>query len=64
MSDSVNVFTDSFTMHLNFSSENILHFVRNPESHGIGMWDSIPSLGAGFCKAAVNQQEFHRVILV
>lgn len=64
MSDSVNVFTDSFTVPLNFSSEDILHFVRNPEIHGTEMWVGIPSLGAGFCKAAVNQQEFHKVILV
>lgn len=64
MPDSVNLFTDSLTVPLNFSSENILYFVRNPESYGTGMWVGIPSLGPGFCKAAVNQQEFHKIILV
>lgn len=64
MSNSVNLFMCSFTVPLNFSSEDILHFVRNPESHGIGVWVGIPSLEDAFCKVVVNQQEFHKVILV
>lgn len=62
MSDSVNLFTDYFTVPLNSSSKDILHFDRNPESHSTGIWVGISSLG--FCKADVNQQEFHKVILV
>lgn len=60
MSDSVNLFTDSFTVPHKFSSKDTLHFVRNSKSHSSGVRVGIPSLGAGFCKAAVNQQEFHQ----
>lgn len=46
ISDSVNLFTDSFTVRHNFSSKDTLHFVRNPKSYSIGVlgWHS-PSGG-------------------